>query len=598
MGGRVALLTGLAALALAPAAADAAPRLPAFGSCADLVRYAARHVQPISARPLPATAGGEAAPAASPGAPTDVSGTNDQEAGVDEPDLVKTDGRTLFAVHGSSLQAVDARAATPRLIGSLDLPAGTGQQLLLHDGHALVIARAWTLIRLLPGPLPAAGPRIVPPIMPMGPPRTLLVDVDVHDPSAMRVVQTMTFTGIPVDARLTGASARVVVSSMPIVYEQPQLRASTAGWVPRATVTGASGDAASTTRRLVRCRAVRRPPVFSGASLLTVLTIDLDRGLPPVDADAVMTDAQTVYASPGSLYVATQRWDAAAATSTTIHRFDIADPQRTVYRASGTVPGHLLDQYALSERDGVLRAATTEGSGEGESFVTTLAERDGRLAPLGQVGGLGRGERIYAVRFLGDVGYVVTFRQVDPLYTVDLADPARPRVAGELGLEGYSAYLHPVGDGLLLGVGQDADEAGRLRGTQLELFDVSDPARPRRLAHRALGAGSSSGAEWDHHAFLWWPASKLAVLPLSQPGFTGAAGFRVSRAGGIDEAGRLGHDDQPVQRDTVVGERLFALTDAGMAVGRLDTLAGEAWVAFPPRPPEPGPVPLGAAAGR
>ena len=106
--------------------------------------------------------------------------------------------------------------------------------------------------------------------------------------------------------------------------------------------------------------------------------------------------------------------------------------------------------------------------------MTTLARREGSLARLGQVGGLGKGERIYSVRFIDDVGYVVTFRQVDPLYTVDLSAPANPRVRGELKIRGYSAYLHPVGRDLLLGVGQDATEQGQLLGTQLSLFDVSD----------------------------------------------------------------------------------------------------------------------------
>ena len=118
---------------------------------------------------------------------------------------------------------------------------------------------------------------------------------------------------------------------------------------------------------------------------------------------------------------------------------------------------------------------------DSESAVTVLREQGGRLAQIGQVGGLGRGERIYAARFLGDVGYLVTFRQVDPLYTIDLSNPAAPKVAGELKITGYSAYLHPIGEDLLLGVGQEASEQGRRLGAQVSLFDVSDPASPKRL---------------------------------------------------------------------------------------------------------------------
>jgi uncharacterized secreted protein with C-terminal beta-propeller domain len=315
-----------------------------------------------------------------------------------------------------------------------------------------------------------------------------------------------------------------------------------------------------------------------------------------------MSGGQVVYASGRSLYVATQRWtpppaspdaEPPARAFTTVHRFATGDPDSTSYRASGEVPGYLLNQFALSEHDGVLRAASTEtplwwGGGqpaESESFVTVLDERDGALVQIGKVGGLGRGERIFAVRFIGDAGYVVTFRQVDPLYVVDLERPAEPRVRGELKIRGYSAYLHPLGEGLLLGVGQDATEGGAQLGTQLSLFDVSDPSRPVRL-HQAVVADSSSSAEFDHHAFLWWQPRELAVVPLTvydgRDFFDGAVGFRVRRGAGIGEAGRASHTDSPILRSFVVKGRLFTLSDAGLEANSLDNLAEEAWLPFGP----------------
>ena len=266
------------------------------------------------------------------------------------------------------------------------------------------------------------------------------------------------------------------------------------------------------------------------------------------------------------------------------------------------MPGELLSQFALSEEQGVLRAASTAGfDDDAESLVTTLADRDGRLVQLGQVGGLGRGERIFAVRFLGDVGYVVTFRQVDPLYTVDLADPARPVVRGELKIPGYSAYLHPLGDDLLLGVGQNATDEGRTTGLQLSLFDVSDLANPARLAQLQIGEKySGSEVEWDHHAFLFWPATGLVVLPVDSETFSGAAGFTVSRAGGIAALGQIAHAEggrtafaPPVRRAVVVGDRLFTISELGAEASTLGGLAETGWVAFPEgtRPPD-GPIPI------
>ena len=192
--------------------------------------------------------------------------------------------------------------------------------------------------------------------------------------------------------------------------------------------------------------------------------------------------------------------------------------------------GYLLSQWSLSEFGGVLRVVSTEtpawwGTGaESESFLTTLREQDGALVQEGRIGGLGKGERVYAVRFVGNTGYVVTFRQIDPLYTLDLVDPAHPRVIGELTISGYSAYLHPIGEDLLLGIGQEADEAGHPLGTQLSIFDVSDLRHPTLLHRAPLGQGWSE-AESDHHAFLFWPKTGLVVVPFVQQ----AAGFRVGR---------------------------------------------------------------------
>ena len=571
-------------------------RLKPFGSCAALVRYGRANVRrgPGAMPPPPSppvfmplrrvNPGAEVAPVAE----QDSSGTNVQEVGVDEADIVKTAGSRIFAVAGSRLHAVHADG--PRLIGSLELP-GYGHELLLRGNRLLAISHD---APAGVGPQPLLETRII-----ADPGVTVLTEVDVSDPAAMRVVRTERIRGVHVSSRLTGRTARVVVWTRPPAVSEPALRPAVRGWLPRRALRR-RGVGKPSFRRAAPCRRVFRPARFSGTDVLTVLTVDLEKGLPAVDSDAIMSGGQVVYASERSLYVATQSWTALPASPgaeppdrsfTTVHRFDTRDPDSTAYRASGQVPGYLLNQFSLSEHGGVLRAATTDEPvwwgggvrGESQSHVTVLDERDGALRQIGQVSGLGRGERIFAVRFIGPAGYVVTFRQVDPLYVVDLEQPSRPVVRGELKIRGYSAYLHPVGPGLLLGVGQDATDAGAQLGTQLSLFDVSDPSAPRRL-HQVAVADASSQAEFDHHAFLWWAPRALAVVPLdvfgSRP-FQGAAGFRVQRAAGIGEVGRASHTGSPITRSLVLGGRLFTLSDAGIEANSLDDLAEQGWLAFP-----------------
>ncbi len=638
------LLSGALALPATAPAASARKRtpaaLPAFDSCGALLSYARRNAKrtgggtgvptragilvpqvlgaPVAVQALSDTAGAPApAPAAAPSpagsakseATPTFSTTNVQEAGVDEPDIVKTDGRTVFAISGGELRAVDVTGDTPKLVGSLALEGG-GQQLFIRNDRALVMSTSY-------GNSPQFGFATDIPIRSS---KVVLTEVDISDPAAMTVRRSMTVDGALADARMTGGTARVVVGSSP-GFAQPAAirRAPVRHWVPR-TILRSRLSGRIFRRSVVACDDVRHPRSFSGLDLLTVLTIDLDKGLFNVDRDAIMAGAQTVYGSPTALYVASQRYIPAveagrslpARPRTEIHRFDASKAGETTYTASGDVAGFVLNQYSLSEFDGALRVASTDEpqwfdgvqNGESQSYVTVLGTSGSKLTPLGRVGGLGRGERIYAVRFAGDKGYVVTFRQIDPLFTLDLSDKSNPRVRGELKIQGFSAYLHPISEDLLLGVGQDATAQGRTLGTQLSLFDVSDLRNPARLAVASLGGNSSSDAEFDPHAFLFWKPADLAVIPLQTfgdtgPVFSGAVGFRVG-ASSLAEAGRITHPNPatgdnapPIGRSIVIGDRLYTLSYAGLEASRLDTLAPLAFAAFP-QPPQPDPVPLPA----
>jgi uncharacterized secreted protein with C-terminal beta-propeller domain len=219
--------------------------------------------------------------------------------------------------------------------------------------------------------------------------------------------------------------------------------------------------------------------------------------------------------------------------------------------------------------------------------VYALRLDGGELKQIGHVGGLGKGERIYGVRFAGPVGYVVTFRQTDPLYTVDLADPTRPRVLGELKVDGYSAYLHPLDGTRLLGVGQDVRD-NRSRGTQVAVFDVADLGAPRRVSRLTM-PDSWSDAEYDPHAFLYWPADGTVVLPLFAYDKEGKdhSSVAVLRVAGdhLRDAGRVTHPvrgaepwTSRITRSLVVGHTLWTVSEAGLMASDLGSLARQAWL--------------------
>ncbi|MEA2170559.1 MAG: hypothetical protein QOF76_3859 [Solirubrobacteraceae bacterium] len=614
------VLSVLIAVAVLAPAAQARPALKRFKNCQQLVGYAQRHAQgyqpggpPGQFRPQPVFTGGPegtVAPTAAAGGSEDAadgsySVTNNQEQGVFEPDIVKTDGTHIYTVANGILHVIDTSNAAPAEIGTLTLTdPGYNDQLLLFHGRLLIA-----------GPDPTGS-------------GTVLRLVDVSDPAHPAELRRLVVDGQLLAERRTAGTVRVVLTSIPraIAYPQTAVPDRPVAWTPRGTfIRSVSGR--TSTRRIVACGHVRRPASFSGLESLTVLTIDMTSSPPtqdPVDADVVMSSGDTVYASATNLYVATHRYepqledrtdgDVPDNETTQLHRFSLDDANNTTYRATGSLPGFVLNQFSLSEDKDILRVATTTTppwftQGESQSAVTTF---DQDLHKVGSVDGLGKGERIYAVRFLGDAGYVVTFRQTDPLFTLDLSDPAHPALKGELVLPGFSSYLHPIAGDRMIGIGTGPNDDNSASGLQLSLFDVSDLANPR-LEKRITIANGSSVAQYDHHAFLWWAPKNLAVLPVDQydsssccfattppqpgstspgkpraaiapsGGFQGAIGYTVG-AGNIAEAGRVG--GASVQRTLIVNNRLYSLTYTSLKASSLDDFSDLGEVDWP----QPTPV--------
>ncbi len=574
-----------------------------------------------------------AAPAGADGGLTagvDYSVTNVQTEGVDEPDMVKTNGTHIFTLTDNRLVVTSVDGAE---LSHLDVLEFRGEEwfgeMLLDGDTILLTGQAWS-----------GRSEVV-----------SLVEVDISDPTDITVVRRMQIDGRYVSSRLADGVVRLVIRSFPVGFEwaTPEgsglraereateknkeiIRNSTFdNWLPYFVltdeVTGSETDGV-----LADCGRVYAPPSFSGLATVSVLSFDLDSGgLTDIETDGVVAEGETIYASTEALYVATQRWidwgilqeagdafDAAEEFRTQVHKFSFSG-DRVTYVASGEVPGFLNGQWAMSEHEGDLRVASTLDpwgwwtSETSESFLTVLRPDGGELSEIGQVGGLGRGERIYAVRFIGPMGYVVTFRQTDPLYVIDVSDPTDPTVAGELKILGYSAYLHPVGDGLLVGIGQDADERGRTEGTQVSLFDVSDPANPERIDQITFEGGYSQ-AEWDHRAFLFWPARDLLFTPYQmwqwheetekQSFDAGALAIRVGDGmlgheatlrNGLDGPYTYGEDDvidaeregiwfdpwrAQVSRIVIIGEYIFTVGPSGIGIHTLDgleTLDLEPW---------------------
>ena len=519
------------------------------------------------------------------GGGVDFTGTNVQELGVDEPDIVKTDGTRILVVQEQQLTYVDVSSGDPIKTDSIRIDEGWGHELFFQGDRALLFTNGGNWggpIPVEPRPLSSTVTDAEAEFAETSPivedrwwgPAASIIEIDMSDPEDLEITGTMRIEGSYLSARRVGNTVRMALTSPPTQLEWVY-PSSPAGedraerfnrelidetviedWIPEYSL---SVDGETTGGPLLACDRLHRPAEFSGFDVVSVLSFDLTNGLNNGDGAGVLASGQTVYSSTDRFYIATTQWAGEEVIAdgdivswsenytTDIHAFSISPEEPATYVASGMVDGSLLNQFSMDEHDGYLRIITTEGSpwndrDLSQTGLTVLDEDGDVLVPVGRVTGLGEGETLYSARLLDDVGFAVTFRQIDPFYVLDLSDPTNPTVSGELKIPGFSTYLHPISPDYVLGIGQDATEEGRTIGLKVSLFKVADPSNPTEVATWTL-ANANSPAEWDHRAFQWLADRNLAIVPTQNwSGESGAVLLRVDDET-ITEVGTITHEE-------------------------------------------------------
>ncbi|MFC2949947.1 beta-propeller domain-containing protein [Virgibacillus sediminis] len=279
-------------------------------------------------------------------------------------------------------------------------------------------------------------------------------------------------------------------------------------------------------------------PDSNAADNVLLTSINLEEPDVPAEISSYLGAAHQLYMSKDHLYLAAERiteknipeQEASSSSmianplvDTEVFQFQLSNGDIN-YSASAVVQGTLLNQFSMDERDSTFRLATTKsGSGEADSSNNLYTFSADDLTPLGSIEGLAKGERIYSVRFMQDIAYMVTFRQIDPLFAIDLSDPAQPEVLGELKIPGFSNYLHPLDDGHVAGFGQETilteppgggEPIVEPDGIKISIFDVSNPAEPKEKFTEVIGQGGSyTELNHNHKALFHHPNSKLYGFP-------------------------------------------------------------------------------------
>ncbi len=461
-------------------------------------------------------------------------GTNVQEQNVDELDVVKTNGEQLYRVEDGTLTTDDVTGAEVRRESTLDLGDLKDGELFLAGDTVTVIGNDGTRAESsLYGYTPA-------------PPNTRVLSVDVSDPVKPEITATMDFDSSLITARLHGDTVRLITAAgLPeLDFAQPGSgkqrltekaaleknqelvrRTTISDWLPTGSVDG------GTDKRLAECEDVAVPQDDLGLDTMSV--VGFDAAEPTTwDVTALAANAPLAYASEDHLYLGASptAWGGCfdfcplAATTTsdndeagTTHVFDFdLTTTGTAYVGAGEVDGMVQDRWSMDEHDGTLHLAVspTERTGNFNSIVNLQREGDA-LVEVGRLDQLGANETIQSVRWMGPLAILVTFRQIDPLYTIDLTDPEQPTLLGELKIPGFSDYLHPLGPNRLLGMGEGPSGKGGW-GAAAGLFKVKDLTDPRRKDLVTYANGTQALAGTDPRQFTWLPSERVALTVIAK----------------------------------------------------------------------------------
>ena len=555
----------------------------------------------------------------------DYSTTNVQVEGVDEADVVKTDGGFIYAIAGDSVCIVAAYPPEDmRLASRIEFDGDIGLSEMFVNGDRLVVI-GYSYVD--EGDLNPEHPEYYPDSQ-----LVFIKIFDVSDRTKPRLLNTIEHEGSYVTSRMIEDNVYAVLSSWPgyIIYEDEEVRPDEIIPLYRAVRGDEEPGALEPACDWSEVEYFEREAC---SSFLSILSMSLEDYGSSVEKREIAGNVECVYASAGNLYVTASDYGwyldefesgMGDTVHSTIHKFRF-DKAAVSYLASAEVPGTVLNQFSMDEHGGYFRIATTgEGSDGNPGPASNVYVLDPALNTVGRLEGLAPGETIYSARFMGKRAYLVTFEKIDPFFVLDLTNPADPKVLGELKIPGFSDYLHPYDETHVIGVGINAVEADPaqgdfswFQGMKIALFDVSDVSNPKEMHKVEIGdRGTHSYALEDHKAFLFDGDKGILVLPIllaeltpeqkasgaRQPfdygeiTYQGAYVYDISPAGGFDLRGRITHIEDPqelknsdyyyrygedhITRSLYIEDSLYTFSLSGIKANDLENLEERGFVSL------------------
>ncbi|MFD2042713.1 beta-propeller domain-containing protein [Ornithinibacillus salinisoli] len=466
------------------------------------------------------------------GADSTASDTNVQVAGIDEGDVIKTDGDYVYFARDSDIVIASTEAENSNVMSTIEEDEFFPQEIYLQDDLLVSIGYTHEPIRELKETETSedsSGMDMA--IYPSFSSQTTVFIYDISDRKKPTQIREVTFEGDYNASRLMDDHLYLIANERPpfqiLEEEDMEVR-------PFVKDTAVSNEG-----HPVDFEDMYFFPESEDETYLILSSIDLSNMEKEAHVETYLGASNQMYMSENHIYIAVHKYEdneksssnstadimiARPAANTEINQFSIENGTIS-YNASTNVNGTLINQFAMDERNETFRVATTKGDSwnDDEASTNNLYTFDINLNPLGSVEGLAEGERIYSVRFMEDIAYMVTFKQVDPLFVIDLQDAANPTVLGELKIPGFSNYLHPLDEHHVIGFGQDtklienennSEPIVRTDGIKISVFDVSDLTNPKEKFSEVIGqSGSYTELNYNHRALFKHPSENLFGFP-------------------------------------------------------------------------------------
>ncbi len=555
--------------------------------------------------------------------------TNIQVEGVDEADIVKTDGKYIYVISNKNLIIAEAfPAETAQILSKTDLEFNP-TEIFIHKDVVLVFGQSYREYEkqnaeksIAPGEYyPYYGSNLA-----------VIKMIDISSKENPEIKRTVEFEGSYLNSRKINENVYFVINSYP---NYRVLEDGGDGIVPLYS----DSDKGDEFKEISRCTDIGYLPPINPESFVTLASISMNNFNSEIEKETVVGSAQNLYASQENLYIAQTQYNytdyipivsevvdvvksviSNNTEQTSVHKFSLQNG-KIGYLGVMQAPGRILNQFSMDEFEGNFRIATTAGNASrmGGNTSNNIYIFGEDLEIKGKLEDLAPGEQIYSARFMGKKGYLVTFKKIDPLFVIDLSNAENPKVLGKLKIPGYSDYLHPIDETHLIGIGKDTIEAKEgdfawYQGIKIAVFDVSDVEHPKEMYKEIIGdRGTESYALQDHKAFLFDKEKNLLVIPVQlaeisdeqreayERGdrwgpmygdftFQGAYVYNLSLENGFQLQGRITHLDEDddsleksgyyysgggteVKRSLFIGDVLYTISNNKILANSLEDLS-------------------------